>query len=128
MKPLSFPLRSAFALTVLAGCASTTVTSRDEYAGAKLPRPDRIIVRDFAATPTDLAAGSTAHQIAAAPSTPRTAKEIEVGRKLGGQVAKELTADIRGMGLPAVLAQGQPAPRVNDISHRLSLAAKVSAW
>lgn len=115
MKPFSRPLAWAFALIVLAGCASTTVTSRDQYTGERLPRPDRIIVRDFAATPADIAAGSATAASAALPSTPQTAEEIEVGRRLGAQVAKELVADIQNMGLPAVSAQGQPAPRVGDI-------------
>jgi hypothetical protein len=46
---------------------------------------------------------------------PQTAEEIDDGRKLGAQVAKELVAEIRGMGLPAVQAAGQPAPRIGDI-------------
>jgi hypothetical protein len=48
-------------------------------------------------------------------STPQTAEEIEVGRKLGAHVAQELVAEIRGMDLPAVQATGQPAPRIGDI-------------
>jgi hypothetical protein len=42
-------------------------------------------------------------------------QQIELGRKLGAQVAKELVADLHGMGLPAVAAAGQPAPRLDDI-------------
>jgi hypothetical protein len=36
-------------------------------------------------------------------------------RRRGAQVATEPVADIRNLGLPAVLAQGQPAPRDGDI-------------
>jgi hypothetical protein len=114
MKPLSRTLPWAFALTVLAGCASTTVTSREEYTGPKLARPERIIVRDFAATPTDLADGSAAQQVAL-PGKPPTAQEVALGRQLGAKVATELASDIRAMALPGVTAQGQPAPRVGDI-------------
>jgi hypothetical protein len=103
-----------FAPLVVAGCASTTVTSRDPYVGERIARPDRIIVHDFAATAADIPAGSQARQYAA-PSTPPKPEEIELGRKLGAQVAQELVAEIRGMGLPAVRASGQPAPRVGDI-------------
>jgi len=72
-------------------------------------------VYNFAATPADIPAGSTvAHQYAAQ-STPPTAEEIEVGRKLGAQVAQELVAELRSMGLPAVRAAGQPAPRIGDL-------------
>ena len=39
------------AVVVVAGCASTEVTERQRYEGAKLARPDRIIVHDFTAQP-----------------------------------------------------------------------------
>ena len=103
------------ALVVLAGCASTKVTARDPYVGGRIARPDRIIVHDFAATPADIPAGSARAGQYAQPSTPQSSQELELGRKLGAQVAKELVADIQGMGLPAVQAAGQPAPRVGDI-------------
>ena len=113
MKP-TFPW--LFALVVLAGCASTNVTERQSNIGnEKLARPDRIIVYDFAATPADIPAGSAIAGQFAQSTTPQTPEQIETGRKLGAQIAKELVAKIQDMGLPAVLASGQPAPRVNDI-------------
>src|SRR5215813_2707291 len=99
------------ALILVAGCASTTVTARQPYTGEKIHRPDRIIVHDFAATPADIPAESLAAGHYAEPSTRPTAQEIEVGRQLGAEVAKELVAEIQGMGLPAVRAAGQPAAR-----------------
>ncbi len=114
MKSFSRVALCLFALVALAACASTKVTGSQNYQGERLARPDRIIVHDFAATASDIPAWSTAASRSAAPSTPRTAKEIETGRKLGAQVAKELVAEIRDMGLPAVLAAGQ-APDVGDI-------------
>jgi hypothetical protein len=104
-----------FALVVVAGCASTTVTSRQPYEGGPIARPDRIIVHDFAATAADIPAGSAVGGEYAQRSAPPTAGDIEVGRQLGAQVAQELVADIRAMGLPAVRAAGQPAPRLGDI-------------
>jgi len=104
-----------FALVALAACASTKVTGSQSYQGERLARPDRIIVHDFAATPADIPAWSAAVGRQAAPSTPQTEEAIETGRKLGAQVAKELVAEIRDMGLPAVLAAGQSAPDVGDI-------------
>jgi hypothetical protein len=104
-----------FAL-LAAGCASTKVTARQSNIGSeKLARPDRVIVHNFAATPADIPAWSSAAGKYAQPSTPPTAEEIEVGRELGSLVAKELVAEIKGMGMPAVQAAGQPAPRVGDI-------------
>ena len=115
MKSFSRVALCLFALVALAACASTKVTGSQSYQGERLARPDRIIVHDFAATAADIPAWSAAAGRHAAPSTPRTAKEIETGRKLGAQVAKELVAEIQGMGLPAVLATGQPEPDVGDI-------------
>jgi hypothetical protein len=115
MKSLSRSAPWWFALLVLAGCASTEVTERQAYTGEKLARPDRIIVHDFAATPADVHAESALPSESAGAATPQTAADIEVGRKLGAELAKQLVADLQGMGLPAVQAAGQPPPRVGDI-------------
>ncbi len=94
------------ALIALAGCAQTRVTSLQPYEGERIARPNRIIVHDFATTPADVPAGSAVAGQYSEPTTPQTAKEIEVGRQLGAQVAKELVAEINDMGLPAVQAAG----------------------
>src|SRR5688572_13792339 len=100
MKPLHQPLTLAFALVVLSGCASTTVTSHEPYVGPKVPRPDRIIVRDFASSAADVAP-DTPMEAPVLPSRPLTAQQIVVGHNLGKQVANDLAANIRAMGLPA---------------------------
>jgi hypothetical protein len=114
MKPLSHVASCLFVLVVLAGCASTEVSDRQRYQGEKLARPDRIIVDDFAVTPADLPSGSTLASDATG-VTPQTPEEIEEGRKLADEVATQLVADLKEMGLPAVRAAGQPAPQVGDI-------------
>ncbi len=102
------------ALVLVAGCASTEVSNRQYYEGPQLARPDRIIVYDFTADPADVPANSAfGAQIAEAPAP--TPEQAELSRKLGAEVAKELVADLQGMGLPAVLAAGQPPPALNDI-------------
>jgi hypothetical protein len=114
MNPLSRAAAWWFVLLVVAGCASTEITERQRYQGAKLARPDRIIVHDFTANPADVSPESAfAGKMAGAPTPPP--QQLELGRKLGAQVAKELVADLQGMELPAVQAAGQPAPQVNDI-------------
>jgi hypothetical protein len=114
MKPLSRAAAWLFALVVVAGCASTEITERQRYQGAKPARPDRIIVHDFTANPAEVPPESAfAAQLAGAPAP--TPEQLEVGRKLGAQVAEELVAELQGMGLPAVPAAGQPAPQVDDI-------------
>jgi hypothetical protein len=105
-----------FALLLAAGCASTKVTPGPSNLGPeKLARPDRIIVHDFAATPADIPAWSTAAAKYANGGPPRTAEEIASGRKLGALVAKDLVAEIQAMGLPAVQAAGQSPPKVGNI-------------
>ena len=115
MKPLSRTAAWLLALVLVAGCASTEITERQRYEGERLARPDRIIVHDFAATPAEVHAQSALPSESAAAATPQTAEDAEVGRKLGAEVAKQPVADLRGMGLPAVQAAGQPPPRVGDI-------------
>jgi hypothetical protein len=114
MKPLNRAAVWLFAFAVLTGCASTEVTERQRYEGEKLARPDRIIVHDFTSDPAEVPPESpfAARLAGAVPPTP---EQRELGRTLGAQVAKELVADLRGMGLPAVRADGQPAPQVDDI-------------
>ena len=115
MKSFSRVAFCLFTLVALAGCASTKVTESRTYQGARVARPDRIIVHDFAATAADIPAWASAASRYAAPSTPPSAETIETGRQLGTQVADQLVEEIRAMGLPAVLATGQSEPNVGDI-------------
>jgi hypothetical protein len=114
MKPLCRAALWSFMLVLAAGCASTEVTQRQTYEGDRLARPDRIIVHDFAATPADVPAGS-AVVAQSAGAVAQTPEDIEEGRQLGAEVARQLVADLQGMGLPAVQAAGQPPPQVDDI-------------
>jgi Domain of unknown function (DUF4410) len=114
MTTLSRVASCLFALAVVAGCASTEVTERKRYQGEKLARPDRIIVHDFTANPAEVPPESAFAADMASAGTP-TPEQLEVSRKLGAQIAQELVAELRAMGLPAVAAEGQPAPQVNDI-------------
>lgn len=116
MKCLSRLAPCLFALAVTAGCASSTVTSRQSNVGdEKLARPDRILVYDFAASPADVPPGSVAATRYTAYNTPSTPEALEAGRKLGAQVAEELAAEIRQMGLPGEHAARETKPGVGDI-------------
>jgi len=103
------------ALIAVAGCASTKVTSRRQLVTGPLPRPDHILVYYFGATPADVPADSGFAGQVAEPSTPQTAEQIEAGRQLGAQLAIELAANIRAMGLPAEAVTSRTSPRVGDI-------------
>lgn len=100
------------------GCASTKVSDRERYSAGKLPRPAQIIVYDFVTTPEGVAPDSALAGQTAAPATPPTAKQVEVEKQLGMQIAEELAADIRQMGLSSVRATPQTVSQVNDIMIR----------
>ena len=100
--PINIVASLVFAIVVLTGCASTKITEQKSNIGdERLPRPDRIIVYDT---------GQYMEH-----SAPQTAEQIATGRKLGAEIAKQLVAELKGMGLPAVQAAGQPAPILDDI-------------
>jgi Domain of unknown function (DUF4410) len=98
MKLFSRIVLCLFVIAAIIGCASSTITSRHEYKGGKIARPDHIIVYDFTAAPADV-----------------PAEQIATGRQVGAEIAKVLVADIRAMGLPAVRASSRTAPRVGDL-------------
>ena len=105
---------AACALLLMSGCAKTTVTDRQYYEGPRLAKPARILVYDFAASQADLPPGyGTA---VSAPPVDQTADDLSLGRKLGAEVAKDLVEELQKMGLPAVSANGQPPPQLNDIA------------
>jgi Domain of unknown function (DUF4410) len=104
-----------FVLLFAAGCASTKVTNRQQFVSGPLPRPDTILVYDFAATPSDIPPYSA---LAGQPdlySTPQTPQQIADGRRLGHQIATQLVDQIRAMGMWAVPASIGFQPRVNDL-------------
>ena len=100
-----------FALLFLAGCSSTKVISRESEMGdEKIARPDRILVYDFGTTPA-WTVGFRSSQS----SEPPTQEQLEVGRKLGAEVAKQLASKISEMGLPGLRAVDQASPRPGDL-------------
>jgi Domain of unknown function (DUF4410) len=111
MKPQNHIVLCLFALVAVAGCASTKVTERQQLVTGQIARPNNIWVYDFVATPADAPADSDV----AAQSAQQTPEQIEMGRQLGAQIAKELVADIQGMGLPAQEAAPGTSPQVGDI-------------
>jgi hypothetical protein len=103
------------ALLALAGCAKTKLSDRQEYAGGKLHRPENILVYDFAATATDLSDDSALAGRISKHDTPQTAEQIEMGRKVGAEIAAHLVAEIRAMGMPAERASAVSQAKVNDL-------------
>jgi hypothetical protein len=100
---------------LLAGCASTEVTSRNRLVYDQLPRPNQILVYNFAFSSADIPAGSKFASLSSAPAAPPTAEQIALGRELGSSIAAQLVSAIREMGLPAVQVSGPTKPQINDI-------------
>ena len=115
MKTRNYIAMSLFTLLVIAGCASTKVTGRDELVTGQIPRPNTIWVHDFAATPTDVPDESALSGQNLEHSTPQSAKEIATGRQLGAEIAAQLVAQINGMGMFAERASAGTTPQINDI-------------
>jgi hypothetical protein len=97
-----------------AGCASTTVTQRQRYEGAQLPKPERIRVYNFAASQADVPSWAAGASRYTGQEPAQSAEQLAAGRKLGDQVAKELVAEIRAMGLPAEQAGPLTPLQVGD--------------
>ncbi len=115
IKILSLLAVSAVACALF-GCASSKVTERRAYAaGDQLPRSSRIIVHNIAATPADIAPDSPLSGVYDRRAKPQGAKEIELGRKLGSQVAQELVKEILALGMPAERARSGPPPGNGDV-------------
>jgi hypothetical protein len=110
-----------FAMFVVAGCASSQITAREQLATGKIPRPANIWVYDFAATPADLPAGSALAGHPDLDATPQTTEEISEGKKLGHEMATELVADINALGMPAEVATAETKPQLNDLVIRGTL-------
>jgi hypothetical protein len=103
------------ALLVASACASPEVNDRQYYQGEKLPRPDRILVYDFTASPAAVPAESAfVAEKAVSPIMP-TQAQLDMTAKLGAEVARQVTENLQEAGLPALRAVGEPAPKINDI-------------
>ena len=108
----AFPV---FLLILLVGCASSHVTSRQEYKGAKIPRPEHILVYDFAATSADVPADSAIAGQYSDFSSPQSAQQVAAGRQAGAEIAQILTGEIRKMGLTAEQATAFTQPQIGDL-------------
>src|SRR5208337_3752132 len=103
------------ALVVITGCASTQVTDRQQLVTGQIPKPGTIWVYDFAATAADIPAESALAGQPDLDTTPQTPEQIAEAQKLGAEIATELVADIRTLGMPAAQATTETKPQINDL-------------
>jgi hypothetical protein len=102
-------------LGILAGCASTNVSNRQQLVAGNLARPAQIWVYDFAATPADVSPETSLAGQVTPDSEPQTAEQIAEGRKLASVITSDLVQQIHDMGLPAAGGSAATRPQVNDI-------------
>lgn len=112
MKSRSRIVSCLCAVVLVAGCASTKVADRQNLVTEKVPRPNRILVYNFAATLADMPELAKQHTEG---GTPQTAEQIQAGRQLGAQIATQLAANIRAMGLTADAVPIGTPPQMHDI-------------
>lgn len=101
----------ALALLV-AACAPTKVRPVSSYRGDEaLPRPDRVLVYDFAVSPeqVSLNRGLFARLGREVASAPTTEEEIQIGREVADGFSIELVRRIQRLGLPAERAAADQA-------------------
>jgi hypothetical protein len=116
---LATGLMTALALALLAGCAPTNVQQTSENTGS-LPRPDLILVYDFAVSPDEVELDETLadkikQRYEHLSNTNPTPEELQVGHTVAYVVADELVKKIRSYGLWAERAMGQPYRRGNTL-------------
>lgn len=102
-------------LLLVTGCASTTISDRDEADTGQLPVPNNIWVYDFAASSGDVPAASALYGQIGEHNSPQTAQQLAQGSKVGAELASELTSQIDAMGLPAKLAGADTRPVNGDL-------------
>ena len=106
-------LLSIILAAIALGCAPTNVQQKNMTL-TQLPRPDRILVYDFAVSPDEvmLDKGLSAdlmQKYQEHKGTSRTAEEIKIGHKVADAVARELVKKINSYGLFAERAFGLPS-------------------
>jgi hypothetical protein len=104
---------------LLSGCAPTHVQQTSEDSSA-LPRPDRILVYDFAVSPDEVKLDKTLsaeirERVEKERPEPRTPREMAIGHRVANAVAEELVKKIQTYGLWAERASGAPSPQGNTL-------------
>jgi len=98
---------------IAAGCGPTSVQSTSGTAYTGLPRPERILVYDFAVTPDEVkldqgVSAEIMRYVSAGGASARTAEEIKIGHAVANVISNELVQKLRTYGFVAERALGWP--------------------
>jgi hypothetical protein len=97
-------------------CASSKMTQHQRDVGnEQLPKPGRVIIYNFAATPGDIPADAAISSHYQKHATPQTAEQVKLGQQLGDIVAQELVKEILKLGMPAERANTGTPPGIEDV-------------
>ncbi|MEC4747283.1 DUF4410 domain-containing protein [Methylomicrobium sp. Wu6] len=85
----------------MGGCAQTNVRTSNEIANSGLPRPQQVLVYNFAVSPEDIKQNASffAKLGRNMSDSNQTAEQIQLGREVADALATELTQKIADMGL-----------------------------
>ncbi len=98
------------------GCASSDIAElQRHYEEDSLPKPGRIIVYNFAASPEDIPADAAISGHYQRRTLPQTAEEKKLGRQLGDKLADELVKEILALGMPAEHADRWHPPSIGNL-------------
>jgi Domain of unknown function (DUF4410) len=95
------------------GCARTTVSPEQQYTGGPLPRPQMVLVYDFAYSSAQITAnGGILHKaLVDAQGTTVAEQDQEIGSEVANTMANKIAAGINGLGLQAMIADSNaPVP------------------
>ncbi len=106
------PFVAAVLLLALAACNPSRIQATNDYRGPGLPRPERVLVRDYAITPDDvrLDQGIRARLTRMTNATPPSANQLEIARGATATMAETLAQKLRSYGIPAERSGVRAAP------------------
>lgn len=105
-------------LVVLAGCAPTHVDTVREYSGeSALPRPDRMLVYDFAVSANDVKLNSAigARLANLATGAKKNEEQVKVGRAVAKALSESLVKELGQLGLPVEQASSGTMPTARTV-------------
>jgi hypothetical protein len=108
-------LLALLALAILGGCAKAYVTPIMK--AGPLPKPDMIVVHDFAVSLAEVKLDQGIMKKALRNSSSRSVSEEEdvIGHAVADRLAKELVERLRNSGIPAARANQQISPTYNTL-------------
>ncbi len=106
-------MRSLAAAGVLGLLAACTQGSSQIETGTELPRPQIVVVQEFAVAPGEVQldpglSGTIDETLGANAGAPRSAQELQVARQVASALADKLVVEIRDLGFEAQRGEGLP--------------------